>query len=76
MFVALFQMRLQHLFDPFHECADSARQIAAMCHDEGHGERPAMKIGHDLHQRSTFQVLADPQERRLNQAEAGRAAAS
>jgi hypothetical protein len=25
LFVALFQIRRQHSFDPFHECADSAR---------------------------------------------------
>jgi hypothetical protein len=54
MFVSLFQIRRQHTFDPFHECADSARQIAPMCYDEGHGERPATKIGYDLHKRSTF----------------------
>jgi hypothetical protein len=54
MFVSLFQIRRQHIFDPFHECADSARQIAAMCYDEGHGERPAPKIGYDLHERSTL----------------------
>jgi hypothetical protein len=54
MFVLLFQIRRQHIFDPFHECADSARQIAPMCHDEGHGERPAAKIRYDLHKRSTL----------------------
>jgi hypothetical protein len=54
MFVSLFQIRRQHTFDPFHECADSAGQIAPMCDDEGHGERPATKIGYDLHKRSTF----------------------
>ncbi|BCH01089.1 hypothetical protein MesoLj131b_30880 [Mesorhizobium sp. 131-2-5] len=42
-----------------------------MCHDEGHGERSATKIGYDLHQRSTLQVLANPQEWSLNQAKAG-----
>jgi hypothetical protein len=47
MFVSLFQIRRQHIFDPFHECADSARQIAPVCYDEGHGERPATKIGYD-----------------------------
>ena len=52
--VSLFQIRRQHIFDPFHECADSARQIAPMCYDEGHGERPAAKIGYDLHKRSTL----------------------
>ena len=57
MFVSLFQIRLQHIFDPFHECADSARQIAPMCYDEGHGERPATKIGYDLHKRSTTHRL-------------------
>ena len=71
MYVSLFQIRRQHIFDPFHECADSARQIAAMCYDEGHGERPATKIGYDLHKRSTLQVSANPQEWRLNQAKAG-----
>jgi hypothetical protein len=64
-------MRLQHTFDPFHECTDSTRQIAPMCDDEGHGERPATKIGYDLHKRSTLQVSANPQDRRLNQAKAG-----
>jgi hypothetical protein len=54
MFISLFQMRRQHIFDPFHECADSARQIAPMCYDEGHGERPATEIGYDLHKRSTL----------------------
>ena len=39
MFVSLFQIRRLHIFDPFHECADSARQIAPMCYDEPHGER-------------------------------------
>jgi hypothetical protein len=32
MFFSPFQIRLQHIFDPFHEFADSARQIAPMCH--------------------------------------------
>jgi hypothetical protein len=27
------------------------REVAPMCYDEGHGERPATKIGHDLHKR-------------------------
>ena len=44
-FVSLFQIRAQHVFDPFHECADPARQIVPMGYDEGHGERPATKIG-------------------------------
>jgi len=54
MLVSLFQIRRQHIFDPFHECADPARQITPMCYDEGHVERPATKIGYDLHKRSTF----------------------
>jgi hypothetical protein len=54
MFVSLFQIRRQHIFDPFHERADPARQIASMCYDEGHGERPTTKIGYDLHKRSTL----------------------
>ncbi len=67
-----FQIRRQHILDPFHECADPARQIAPMCHDEGHWERRATeKIGYDLHKRSTLQVSANPQEWRLNQAKAG-----
>ena len=41
-----------------------------MCYDEGHGDRPATKIGYDLHKRSTLQVSANPQERRLNQTKA------
>jgi hypothetical protein len=53
-FVSLFKIRREYTFDPFHECADSARQIAPMCYDEGHGERPATKIGYDLHKRSTL----------------------
>jgi hypothetical protein len=76
MFVSLFQIRRQHLFDPFHECADTTRQIAPMRHDEGHSERPTTKIGHNLHQRSALEVSANPQEWRLNQAKAGKAAAS
>jgi len=54
MLVLLFEIRRQHIFDPFHECADSARQIAPMCYDEGHGDRPATKIGYNLHKRSTL----------------------
>jgi hypothetical protein len=72
MFVALFQIRRQHIFDPFHECADSARQIAPMCYDERHGERLAAKIGYDLYKRSNLYVSANPQERRLNQTKAGK----
>ena len=63
MFVSLFQIGPQHIFDPFHEGADAARQIAPMGDDEGHSERPATKIGYDLHQRSALQVSANPQER-------------
>ena len=71
MFVSLFQIWRQHTFDPFHECADSSRQIAPMRYDEGHGERPTTKIWYDLHKRSTLQISANPQQRRLNQAKAG-----
>jgi hypothetical protein len=53
-FVSLFQIRRQHIFDPFHECADTARQVAPMRYYQGHGERPATKIGYDLHKRSTL----------------------
>jgi hypothetical protein len=35
MFVSLFQIRRQHIFDPFHECADLARQIAPIWMDLG-----------------------------------------
>ncbi len=42
-----------------------------MRHDERHGERPATKIGEDLHKRSTLQVSANPHEWRLDQAKAG-----
>lgn len=49
-----FQIRRQHNFDPFHECADSARQITPMCYDEGHGKRPATRVGNNLHKRPTF----------------------
>jgi hypothetical protein len=59
-FVSLFQIGREHIFDPFHECADSARQIASMCYDKGHGERPATKIGYDLHKRSILEVSANP----------------
>ena len=62
MFVSLFQIWRQHFFDPFHECADSARQIAPMRYDEGYRERPATKIRYDLHKRSALQVSANPQE--------------
>ena len=34
-FVSLFEVGREHIFDPFHECADSARQIAPMCHYQG-----------------------------------------
>ena len=55
----LFQIRRQYIFYPFHKRTDPARQIAPMCYDEGHGERPATKIGHDLHKRSALQVSAN-----------------
>src|ERR1700734_2618087 len=42
-----------------------------MGYDEGHRERPATKVGYDLHKRSTLQVSANPREWRLNQAKAG-----
>ena len=71
MFMSLFQIRRQHFFDPFHECPDSARQIASMGYHEGYVERLATKIGYDLHKRSTLQIPANPQEWRLDQAEAG-----
>lgn len=45
MSASLFDIRRQHIFDPFHECAHSARQIATMCYDERRGERLATKIG-------------------------------
>ena len=41
LFVSLFQIRRQHIFDPFHECADPARQSAPMCYGEEHGARAA-----------------------------------
>ena len=42
-----------------------------MRHNKGYGERQATKIGDDLHKRSALQVSANPQEWRLDQAEAG-----
>ena len=63
--VWLFQIWRQHVFDPFHECTYPARQIAPMCYDQGHGNRPATKIGYDLHQRPALEIWADPQEWRL-----------
>src|ERR1700733_5160110 len=71
MFVLLFQIRRQHIFDPFHECADSARQVAPMRDYEGHGKRPATKIGENFHQRSTLQVSANPKKWGLNQTKTG-----
>ena len=44
-FAWLFQIGREHICDPFHEGADPARQIAPMRNDEGHGERPATKLG-------------------------------
>ena len=44
-FVSLFQVGREHIFDPFHECADSARQVAPMRYYEGHGKRPATEAG-------------------------------
>jgi hypothetical protein len=43
-FVSLFQIRRQHIFDPFHECADSARQVAPMRYHQGDVERLVLKI--------------------------------
>ncbi len=68
MLFSLFHIRRQDLFDPFHECAHSARQITPVCYDERHGNRPASKIGHDFRKRSTPEVLANPQKWRLYQA--------
>ena len=56
----LFQIRRQHIFDPFHECADSARQIAPMCYDEGHGERPRMDGRNSMKQRGSGLFIARP----------------
>jgi hypothetical protein len=42
--VSLFQVGREHIFDPFHECADSARQVAPMRYYQGHGEGPATKV--------------------------------
>ncbi len=61
MFVSLFQVRRQYFFDSFHECTDSARQIAPVGYDQGHGERPAMKVGDDFHKRAALQVSANSQ---------------
>jgi hypothetical protein len=44
-FVSLFQVGREHLFDPFHECANSARQVAPMRYDQGDVERLMLKIG-------------------------------
>ena len=43
-FVSLFQVGREHIFDPFHECADSARQVAPMRYYQGHVERLVPKI--------------------------------
>jgi hypothetical protein len=42
--VELFQVGREHIFDPFHECADSARQVAPMRYYEGDVERLVLKI--------------------------------
>jgi hypothetical protein len=44
-FVSLFKVRREHIFDPFHECADSAGEVAPMRYYEGHGKRAATKVG-------------------------------
>ena len=43
--VTLLEVRREHIFDPLHECADSARKVAPMRYYEGHGKRPATKVG-------------------------------
>jgi hypothetical protein len=45
MSVSLFEIRRQNAFDPFHEHADPARQIAPMCYDEGYGVARRRKSG-------------------------------
>jgi hypothetical protein len=39
--VSLFQIGREHAFDPFHECADSARQVATVRYNQGDIERLA-----------------------------------
>ena len=73
--VSLFQIRRQHFFDPFHECTDSARQIASMCYDwRDTGAPSELKIGYDLHKRShspsigqVQRVAHDPRQGRRGQ---------
>ena len=43
-FVSLFQVGREHIFDPFHECADPARQVAPMRYYQGDVERLALKL--------------------------------
>ena len=43
-FVSLFQVGREHIFDPFHEGADSARQVAPMRYYQGDVERLMLKI--------------------------------
>ena len=40
----VFQVGREHIFDPFHECADPARQVAPMRYYQGDVERPVPKI--------------------------------
>jgi hypothetical protein len=70
-FVSLFQVGREHIFDPFHECADSTREVPPMRYYKGHGKRPATKVGENFHQRSTLQISANPKKRGLNHAKTG-----
>ncbi len=44
-FVSLFQIGRENVFDPFHEGADSARQVTPMRDYQGDDERLVLKIG-------------------------------
>lgn len=54
----LYEMGRQHLLDPFHECADAARQVVPMGHHEVHIEWFGAEVRQDLHQSSALQVPA------------------
>ena len=43
-FVSLFQVGREHIFDPFHEGADSTREVAPMRYYQGDVERFVLKI--------------------------------
>ena len=43
-FRSLLEVGREHIFDPFHECADPARQIAPMGYDERRGDRPTTQV--------------------------------